>query len=591
MTTHDQASADNDTRVAVRQLGGQIARPANPIDPFADFEVLVPYRGGPVIREDDGRVDAIATISAGKKDARGFPVISRDGTIEIHDQANRAPGLKEVLAANGGKRLTIAVVSNNPREFLQNRLALYTASRVAVYGDKDKLVVNHERKALDDAGRQKHDKNGKPVTVIEREEVVRAVSPERYAEVAGWCKSQFSLYFALAKWGEDGKPIMYFPDGFGLYRLRFTSINTFDSFRNQMKLVAKQTHGLLAGIPFDLSLDNRDLTGPDSKRHNVPIWTLVPKPPRTIELTAAAFVEMAQAGIAQAKLLHLPAPAAETIEAAEFDGPDTDYVDDVIVGEVIASPSEAEVQQIAQGGGCDVERHRARWFGGMLDGSALDTDEGRAEFFRAYTSTLRPALRTSSLGEFLEAASEREAWAMLDAAQSAAVADKKARGVWGQAVQQRAAAAPARSYEDVFDQDDDMPEPPVRTLEAENREREAPIVDATAEVIESVAVAESDEGSADEAPPDGTAPRQSLPSAPDLTANLAVETLRTSYREWLTALGKLGYGDGDAPIAENRVDLASKTELARALARLIQLVEGLQPPDDDADDGELESAF
>lgn len=62
---------------------------------LSGFDMLDIYAGG--IKEATPRVDALATISAGSKQKKmkdgkevWYPVVSRDGTIMLHDPEGRA---------------------------------------------------------------------------------------------------------------------------------------------------------------------------------------------------------------------------------------------------------------------------------------------------------------------------------------------------------------------------------------------------------------------------------------------------------------------------------------------------------------------
>src|SRR4051812_37603599 len=107
--------AVNDRAMATRQQGGAIATEA-PGNPWASAGLLKPYAGGEV--HEAPKVDALATISAGFKNADGFPVVSRDGTIHVRS-ADRAPGLVAELERRNKKSLTIALVHNDPKDVLQ----------------------------------------------------------------------------------------------------------------------------------------------------------------------------------------------------------------------------------------------------------------------------------------------------------------------------------------------------------------------------------------------------------------------------------------------------------------------------------------
>ena len=78
---------------------GQIATEA-PANPWASVGLLKPHAHG--ISDEPLRIDALATISAGRKmerNGKSYPQVSRDGTIHISDASGRAPGLAADLGA------------------------------------------------------------------------------------------------------------------------------------------------------------------------------------------------------------------------------------------------------------------------------------------------------------------------------------------------------------------------------------------------------------------------------------------------------------------------------------------------------------
>src|SRR5690349_13397476 len=63
----------------------------------------------------------IATISAGFKNAKGYPEASRDGTIHVTGDPERCAGLLAALERTGKKRLTVAFLSDNLNDFIFQR--------------------------------------------------------------------------------------------------------------------------------------------------------------------------------------------------------------------------------------------------------------------------------------------------------------------------------------------------------------------------------------------------------------------------------------------------------------------------------------
>jgi hypothetical protein len=389
-----------------RQAGGAIATEP-PTNPWAEVGLLKPHQAGAVVARP--RVDAIATISAGFKqegrDGRFYPVVSRDGTIHVSAPPGQAQGLRAALAARDHKSLTIAFLSNDPAEILQQRFALYSATRLEAYGDAESITVIHLR----DTGRK--DRNGKPVTEPVRETVRRAEHPDRYAALAATMSAQSSLYFGLAEWGEDGRPRLVFPDGWGYYRLRFTSLNSAEAIRGALYHLASLTGGLVAGVPLELSIAYQDVAGPDGSRRNVPVWSLRLNPPGTIKLEASRVREILEFGLEQARTLALPAPRPETLEYAQEEGPDVDLdAARVIDGEVV-TPSVRDVERLAGGGPIRDPRRFCQDFMLAVKGTSLVEKANRQQFMIAATSG-----RYDSLKTFAESATHREATELMAAA-------------------------------------------------------------------------------------------------------------------------------------------------------------------------------
>jgi len=345
----------------------------------AELKILDVYADGGVA-EEEPRIDALATISAGyrapgKEGHQRLPQVSRDGTIYLHDPKNRAPNLKLALAARDNKALTIAFPFHDPAAFVQQRFTEYSSTRLLAYGDEFTLTTIGEK-----GERKTYDEGTADYEAIKRR-----------------CKVSISIYFALAEWTPEG-PRVVFPDGLGLYRLRSTSRNTLRNLRAAIAQVSTFTHGQLAGIPFDIGLDYRDVAGPDGSRRNVPCWVFTMRPPEP--LSSRTFAPRLTEALREGRLLQLPAPTAETLEYAALEGPaEDDYADYTEIRE----PSEAEVDLIARGGACDAHFYEALWFT-TVRGTRFDSDEARADFVFEYSER-----QHDSLAEFLTTLTNGEA--------------------------------------------------------------------------------------------------------------------------------------------------------------------------------------
>ena len=471
--------------LARTQPAGQLAADA-PANPWASVGLLKPHAHG--LSDEPARIDALATISAGFKKQGGngktFPQVSRDGTIHISDQSGRAPGLAAELKRRGGKSLTIAVVSNNPSEVLQQRFAVYSTTRLLAYGNEQGVTVIHVR-----------DVQGPDGKIVP--EAVRKHYPagsDKYNEAVEKCKVQTSFYFVLARWDDQGQPKLIFPDGLGFYRLRFTSLNSAENIRSQLAYIASLpiTQGRIAGIPLELSIDYRDVAGPDGSRRNVPVWTLVLRPPETIELDVAQTTRILESGMEQAKGLALPMPRLETFEAAESEGPDIDLDREVIEGEARTVTAD-EARTLRGGGKADPDWLIRQYFAGAGRTSLRD-DDGRERFLLAFTRG-----RTGSLAEFAATATRRESEDLLKA-----LADEVAAEISARPAAPMSAAEPTtpsapragRSYQQLFGADEDDA-PPVRESEPMRPVAIGEDVKAAA-ILTGAPVASADDGEDDE---------------------------------------------------------------------------------------------
>jgi hypothetical protein len=337
---------------------------------FTDYEGLDKYENRAT------RTDTFATISAGFKGANGAPVVSRDGTIHISDPEGRAAGLAAALKAKGGKRLVIAMPSNNPKHFISESFRIEGKTRLEAFGDAAGFTV------IKPDGGHVHYEPGTP----------------EFAQLRERAKVSTSILFLLAEYDKDGRPLIVYPDGMGLYRLRTTSPNTRDNLMSQLKQIAQLTGGHIAGFPLEVSLAYRNLTGPKGDKRNCPVFTFALKPPTTMKLDSRAFVQIAIAAkesMAIAPQMMLP-EARETLEMAiaDFDEP---------------PPSCLTT-------GLNPEQFRRRFFA-VCKGTHMDTDERRKAFMVWHTAQLDPqgTRTTKSLAKFLDGATLDEAEALFDA--------------------------------------------------------------------------------------------------------------------------------------------------------------------------------
>lgn len=433
-------SETRDLAIPSAEQGQAIVRMA-PIEALRPLDI---YARG--FADEEPRVDWLATISAGymgmSKRGEPIPQRSMDGTIYLHDDAEtpRAPGLAAALAATGGKRLTIALPSNEPSDFLRMHFAAYSRTRLEAFGDQRRIttirITYQEEKVPGGETRR--------VAVPERL-VYEAGTPEYEQALAG-CKVTCSLYFLLADWLPDGSARILMPDGLGLYRLRFTSRNSLRNIISSLQSIARWTHGRLMGLPLDLQITYREAADGKGERHRIPTWSLTMRPPAGIQLTSRTFRDLALSGLLEGEALVLPEPETwETAErdaelaAVDMDDPrlvHTETVVDRATGEVLTGgvsveveqPSEQEAETIARGGACNAHHWEACWFL-AVQGSRYDTDEARAAWLESYT-----AGRTNSLREYLATATEAEASALIRAleVQLAAEAANATGGIVGQ---------------------------------------------------------------------------------------------------------------------------------------------------------------
>lgn len=311
------------------------------------------------ISEDAPEMVWRATISAGKMGADGkTPMISRDGEIYLHEDRGPAPGLKEALERNGGKKLTITFLDDDPNKVFTQLFVAYGA--VKIIGDEKSLTVS---KLVGDT--------------VERK--VLMAGTDEYRKARSICKESTFIWFALAEWGEDGMPYVVFPDGLQPYRLRTTSVNTVKNLKAALNTALRITKGRLAGIPFEIALEmHNTLTPYKAQRRDVPAFTFVFNPPRAVMMRTFDLAAKLAAGINDAGMLALPAVS--------------DNIRSAIVDEIEAEISEDEEAMTTLTTGISAELIKSQYF--SLTKGTPYADERRAELVRDL-STMATTLTTS----------------------------------------------------------------------------------------------------------------------------------------------------------------------------------------------------
>lgn len=386
-----------------------------PVGP-GEFVALDPYSetGLAIVTQ---RPSWLATVSAGFKNDKGYPESSKDGRIFISDPEQRAPKLAEILRASGGKMLTVVFPSDNIDDFVQQRFARRSTSGVEVYGDRWGLteIINTE------AG-----KNAKGEPIIKSVHVTHSAGSPEYKQLKATCKAETSVLFALGEWitGPSGvRCQVSFPDGFGWYRIRFTSRNSLWNIVGKLQEVReKVTKGRLAGLPFELSITYREVPGPDGRKRKIPVWALLFRPPETIRLTSGNLGQILRGAIEEGeKLQMLPAPRPETLDMALSDAAALGYDDEELV-QVLTSEDTR----------CDPAYYERIYFA-MTRGTPYHDDEGRAKLVGEYTAehwtsdTAEAPDSTDSLSEFLAHSTEQEASTFIAHLSDLLDADLKAR--------------------------------------------------------------------------------------------------------------------------------------------------------------------
>lgn len=350
---------------------------------FAEYQPLNRHTGDPTPLPSTP--DWLATISAGKRadtgpgQKPGLPMMSRDGRIELHDPDGRAPGLAEALKATDHKRLLIAFVSNNPADVIQERIVGYTATTLKYHGDSESITE---------------------LTPVRK---VHLKGTPGYAAALAASTVSRRVFFALARWDDDGTPRVYFPDGLGLYSIRTTSARSTANIAATLALIGRQTGGIIVGLPFELSLSARQVADPAGQLRTVSLWSMVFSPPKTMQLTSGTFRMLAEKSLEQGRALMLPgAPRPESIEDAAYEGSFT--VEDA---PTVCNPSDADLAIMQRGTPVSRQPSLSRWFA-IARGSRFYSNEGRAEFLSAWSDG-----NTSSLAELLDTSTQEEIDGML----------------------------------------------------------------------------------------------------------------------------------------------------------------------------------
>lgn len=343
-------------------------------DPFDGIVILTRHEDAP-----PPRPDFIATISAGFKDAGGVPVVSRDGTIHVSDPHDRAPGLKAALAEGEGKVLTITLPSDRMADVFFQHFRKEGKSRLEAHGDAEGITT-----IAADGARAYHP----------------AGTPE-FDRLRKECKVTYEIAFYLARWGNaEGipRPEVYWPDGIGAYRLRTTSDKTANNFIACVRELAARTGGPVAGFPLEVRLVYPKVADKTGTKRAVPLFSFVVKPPGGTVMDAGQFRAIAVEAAAVLPSVAIAAlPPAPTLDDAieEF--------------ELLTVPMDANECR--------------KGFFGITKGTHWGTDEGRAEFLRAYTNG-----RTDSLKTFLETATTDDMHELLDALQAKVNEEAEATG-------------------------------------------------------------------------------------------------------------------------------------------------------------------
>ncbi len=141
-----------------------------------------------------------------------------------------------------------------------------------------------------------------------------------YEEVMGRKETglHYSIYFNLAEWTDRGVEINM-DDGFGNYRIRTQSFNSVRNLVNEYRRIREIWRGPFRGVPFELTLPNRQGNAPDGKKRSYPVFAFTLKPRGGLRLTSGNFHQLVLSGNKAAEGLSLPAPRDPTPEDDQKD--------------------------------------------------------------------------------------------------------------------------------------------------------------------------------------------------------------------------------------------------------------------------------
>lgn len=225
------------------------------------------------------RITPVATLSAGYMESRGgkeYPKASKDGRMYINGlniYANNTENisgtaLEEILKQSGGKQLTIALATNDPHEAVSQMFISQSKTRLLAFGDEHSITEFIE------VGR----KGNEPIT----ERHVHIAGTPDYHRVKALCDVGYFLYFRLAIWTTDCRPVPFCPDDLtGYYALRTTS------FYTASNLVAVLTNlkneiGVLKGVPIEVTLQNQRGSDSMGAKREYPVFRFKVTPPDSL---------------------------------------------------------------------------------------------------------------------------------------------------------------------------------------------------------------------------------------------------------------------------------------------------------------------
>jgi hypothetical protein len=356
---------------------------------------------------DVSTIDALATISAGKKTADGNPIATK--TIQLHDPDGLAPGLKERLEERHYESLVIGFAWNDSRKFLRQRMAAYGSNgalRIVGPEDGSKLIVFASPMTLSCPDQRCQAKPNEPCKGIRGFHVVRRdrreVSPAdpTFDKLWSQCAPETWVYFHGATWDpEEGPSLEWLDNTFTPYRLRFTSTNS--RYNLDACLRGLRELGQIAFMPIKISIQGeRPVVLPNGQRGKAPVWrfdTLTgPEGSKGLRISAR-FLEMRDLARRQSNALALPEPSEENINRGLESLP---AIDEVEVERLVAGPCNA-----------------VRWnkvFHRLVANTHAGTDAGRHRFIDWHTRRHPDLAQTASLREFLQSATEDQAARMID---------------------------------------------------------------------------------------------------------------------------------------------------------------------------------